>query len=475
MNPRRRLRVVSNYGNRFHPLSAIIKKSILKSGLVLLLWQAVALQAATTATNIAAGGEHTLFIKSDGSLWGMGLNNSGQLDRGTIMPETNRPVQIVSSGGGAIAAGEFHSLFLRSDGRLWAMGRNSEGELGDGTTTDRHLLVQIVSSNVIAIAAGNVHSLFLKSDGSLWAMGWNVTGQLGDGTTTVYTNRPEQIVSSDVIAIAAGNAHSLFLKNNSSLWAMGRNSEGELGDETTNNINTPEQIVSSGVTAIAAGGFHSLFLKSNGSLWGMGANVYGQLGDGTTNNISSPEQIVSSNVVAITAGDNYSFFLKSDGSLWAMGWNYYGQLGDGTTNNVDTPEQIVSSGVIAIASGEASVHSLFLKSDGSFWAMGYNGYGQLGDGFTNNMSLFPEQILPLPQPVLMCGISSGTNLQFNATCQFGGTFYLLVSTYLTQSLSQWMPVWTNSIHARVNNNFTATLTNAVSSSPEQRFYILQSQ
>ena len=81
-----------------------------------------------------------------------------------------------------IAAGGYHSLFLKSDGSLWVMGDNMFGQLGDGTYNNTNLPEQIVASNVTAIAAGEYHSLFLKSDGSLWAMGYNDYGQLGDGT-----------------------------------------------------------------------------------------------------------------------------------------------------------------------------------------------------------------------------------------------------------------------------------------------------
>jgi hypothetical protein len=74
----------------------------------------------------------------------------------------------------------------------------------------------------------------------------------------------------------------------------------------------------------------------------MGLNQSGQLGDGTDNNTNRPEMIVASNVTAIAAGLYYSLFLKSDGSLWAMGDNSGGQLGDGTYNNTNRPEEIVA-------------------------------------------------------------------------------------------------------------------------------------
>jgi alpha-tubulin suppressor-like RCC1 family protein len=205
----------------------------------------------------------------------------------------------------------------------------------------------------------------------------------------------------------------------------------------------------------------------------MGDNENGQLGDSTTNNVNQPKQIVLSNVVAIAAGFSHSLFLKADGSLWAMGYNGSGQLGDGTSNDSNIPKQIIATGIAQIVSENS--HNLLLKSDGSLWGMGYNYYGQLGDGFPTSNSALPEQIFPSPRPVLTNSISSATNLQFNAACQFGGTFYLLAGTNLTQSLSQWTPVATNVINYRFNNLFSATLTNAVNSSAGQQFYILQSQ
>jgi alpha-tubulin suppressor-like RCC1 family protein len=443
-------------------------KSALKSGLILMLMQTAAIQAETTVTNVAAGGWHSLFLKSDGSAWGMGI-------------ATNRPKQLVSSGVIEVAGGNVHSLFLKSDSSLWGMSFQWDGwNYIPG-------VFRVVSNGVVALARGcnNAHMLFIKSDGSLWGMGYNYYGQLGDGTFNDATN-PVQIMANGVLASAAGAGHSLFVGSNGSLWATGRNDYGQLGNGTTNLVNTPEQIVSSGVTAVAAGNFHSLFLKSDGSLWGMGANALGQLGDGTRNNISVPEQVVSNNVIAIACGGAHSLFIKSDGSLWAMGYDGSGQLGDGGAANkpplfsTNRPVRIVTSGVIAIAAGVD--HSLFARVEGSLWTMGLNDNGQLGDGFPNLSApgvwdhwSAPEQIVPSPQPLLTISITSKTNVQFKATCQFGGLFYLLTRANLSQPMNQWTRVRTNSVTARGTNNYTETITNAVNLSIGQQFYILQSQ
>jgi alpha-tubulin suppressor-like RCC1 family protein len=357
---------------------------------------------AQTVTRISAGYFQTLFVKSDGSLWGMGHNYEGEL--GDSIFATNFPYgpkypeQIVSSNVTTVSAGYYHSLFLTSDGSLWGMGANYNGQLGDGTfTTDFpygiNVPEQVVPSNVTAISAGGYHSLFLKSDGSLWAMGANPSGALGDGTYN-DNNRPERIVSSGVTAISAGYDYSLFLKSDGSLWGMGNNNVGQLGDGTYNNTNRPKMIVASGVTAIAAELDHSFFIKNDGSLWGMGDNAQGRLGDGSSSvdGVNVPEKIVSNNVTAIAGGYSVSLFLKTDGSLWDMGYNEFGELGDGSGNNAYFPEQIVASNVTAISAGEW--HSLFLKKDGTLWGMGYNGDGQLGLGTIDSVSI-PAQILPV--------------------------------------------------------------------------------
>ena len=79
--------------------------------------------------------------------------------------------------------------------------------------------------------------------------------------------------------------------------------------------------------------------------------------------------------------------LKQDGSLWATGYNGFGQLGDGTTTDRKNFVQ-VSESVKAVAAGR--YHTMMLKQDGSLWAAGWNEYGQLGYGTTTDSHNFAK-------------------------------------------------------------------------------------
>jgi Regulator of chromosome condensation (RCC1) repeat/PKD domain len=109
----------------------------------------------------------------------------------------------------AAAAGSQHSLAVRTDGTVWAWGANWSGQLGDGTTQQRTTPGQVSGlTNAAAVAAGYIHSLVLGTDGTVWAWGGNPYGQLGDGTTQLRTTPEEASGLTNVAAVAAGYYHS---------------------------------------------------------------------------------------------------------------------------------------------------------------------------------------------------------------------------------------------------------------------------
>ena len=316
-----------------------------------------------------------LKVNRDQVLFAVGSNSRGQLGDGTN-DERHIPVAIDSSVK-AVAAGIFHSLFLKGDGTLMGMG---DGEFIGGFSIEQNVLEpKTIDSGVSAISAGARHSLYVKNDGTLMAMGENEDGQLGDGTT--MDRLTPIVIDSSVVAVSAGTQHSLYVKIDGTLMAMGKNASGQLGDGTRGDKLEPV-VIDSNVSTIAAGNFHSLYVKNGGTLMAMGWNDSGQLGDGTTNDRITPVMI-DSDVKAVAAGNNNSFYVKTDGTLMAMGANN-GRLGDGTRTDRHTPI-VVDSDVIAVASGPGP-HTLYLKEDGTMKAMGWNDSGQLGDGTTMNRS-----------------------------------------------------------------------------------------
>jgi alpha-tubulin suppressor-like RCC1 family protein len=54
----------------------------------------------------------------------------------------------------------------------------------------------------------------------------------------------------------------------------------------------------------------------------------------------------------------------------------------------------MAPGASVLCGGGGDLHSLALKSDGTVWAWGSNGYGQLGDGPYDDR-LTPVQVLNL--------------------------------------------------------------------------------
>src|SRR5206468_1644563 len=185
-------------------------------------------------TAIAAGSYHGLALKEDGTVWAWGDNGYGQLGDGTTVASSSIPVRVkVLSGVTAIAAGSTFSLALVSDGTVWGWGQNQNGQLAQAAIHSTTTPVRVGDvGGVSAIAAGEFHTLALMQDGTVWAWGGNSTGALGDDATRGQnTPAPAPVRGlAGVRAIAAGGVFSAALKADGTVWAWGDNAHGQLGD-----------------------------------------------------------------------------------------------------------------------------------------------------------------------------------------------------------------------------------------------------
>ncbi len=349
---------------------------------------------------ISASSGHTVALKSDGTIWSWGINGDGQIGDGTTINKSVPTQEITEARDWvAVAAGQNHTVAVKSDGTLWSWGENTEGQLGDGTNENRLVPTQEITKAEFweTVAAGGDHTIALEENGSLWSWGKNEFGQLGEGTTDDRNfPGPDSTLDSDWIAISAGSRHTVALKSDGSFWSWGYNGHGQLGAEegsnTSRSIPGQEDTPEYNWTFISAGFNHTVALKSNGTLWAWGANDNSQLGDGTSTYREIPvqESTLAENWTSISASSSHTIAIKSNGTLWAWGNNSTGKLGDGTLTLRTTPTQEVTGSTLWSKTTAASGHTIALRSDGSLWSWGSNCGGLLGRGTDGNHS-FPAQ------------------------------------------------------------------------------------
>jgi YD repeat-containing protein len=268
--------------------------------------------------------------------------------------------------------------------------------------------------SVTLLGGRGYHNLAVKSDGTVWAWGWNSRGQLGHDTSTnlcpaplsgTCSNVPVQVIGiTNPLTITGGGFFSLALMPSHRLKAWGANENGQLGDGSYTDRSAPVDVSSvlSDVVQVSAGWRHAVAVTSAGTVWTWGDNTYGEIGNGitSTTGMSIPYQVAGlSNVTAVSGGDRFTAALKSDGTVWTWGWNGFGQLGDGTFTDRSTPVQVIGlSDVIYLAARD--YHVLVIKSDGSVWAWGSGGNGELGNNDTVDKNT-PVRVLFLERPIFL--------------------------------------------------------------------------
>jgi alpha-tubulin suppressor-like RCC1 family protein len=406
------------------------------------------------AHDLNGGDAFTVALKPDGTLWSWGYNGDSRLGDGTTENRTV-PVRVCDtgatdcaahpfSGAVAIATGAAHTLVLKGDGTVWGWGFNGDGQVGDGTHETRSTPVPVCDvgatdcaahplTGVVAVAAGYQHSMALKADGTVVGWGRNVDGEVGDGSgngqvlapvnvCAVGATAPCTAVAGNVlkdirILAAGGGGHSLAVGAQGAVFAWGYNKSGQVGvgDSSNRRVFTPEPVCAAGETSpctkfltgivdVDAWSGSSLAIDANGALWGWGGNNDGELSMVTTTTCysgSSCTEVPAPVCASVDAPCKYSLALLNDGTIRTWGNNGFGQLGDGTTENRTTgPVRVCAVGgevpctaflsdIAAISAG--NYHSLALSNTGHLYAWGEGATGALGDGAGANASV-PVQV-----------------------------------------------------------------------------------
>ena len=333
----------------------------------------------TDVKEVAAGNGFSIAVKNDGTAWHWGYdlfdeNISVVVTGGSV----DTPTQIQGmSGIISAAAGMDHALLLKNDGTVWAWGLNCTGEVGDNTTTMRPAPVQVTGlSDVVAIAAGAYHSLALKEDGTVWSWGSNSSGNLGLGDTQMRTV-PTQVTSltTPMAMIASGDYHSMAAAAQSSTaYFWGNNGDGQLGDNTTANKMNPTPQTFGGAVQKLSGGYRqsvvdyapnndlaSRISAYSGSIDGLSSRqVFGSVASKAVSYAGSYQALLrfpeEENKIVVygedqppayfpafrdfAIGEDHVLAITEDDTLWSWGGNGNSQLGHEANGYYATPVEI---------------------------------------------------------------------------------------------------------------------------------------
>jgi alpha-tubulin suppressor-like RCC1 family protein len=290
----------------------------------------------TDWNEVCSGTVNSFAIKQNGTLWGWGANNFGQLGNGSSSQYSLVPVQIGTGLWKVVKTGYHHTVAIKADGTLWAWGNNESATIGDGTFINKSVPTMInASTNWKTIDCNNTRNIAIKEDGTLWVWGLNapILGVTGMGSGTSYITVPTQVgTDTNWKEAVAGMGHFLALKNDNTLWAWGGGGQGKLGTGSTATIGFPTQIgTDTNWASIAADAQSSFGIKTDGTFWAWGQNIFGQLGNNSQINLLVPTQITTAtDWKAVASSINTTVALKTDGSLFTWGSNQFGTLGNGT-------------------------------------------------------------------------------------------------------------------------------------------------
>ncbi len=345
-----------------------------------------------------------------------------------------------------ISAGDEHSMILRTDGTVWTFGSNDQGQIGDMTLAERHAPVQVwgvsgvgLLGGISDIACGHYHNVAVGLSGNVYTWGKNHRGQLGNGVAggvgstydpgydsniPVFVRNPTDTdIHENGRLAGAGKNHVLLAMADGQMTAWGYNLSGQLGNGISGgsgdayddgiDSNLPLYVEDADGTALlenvvmtASGAYHSLALLADGTVRTWGSNYYGQLGLGIDGGDPSDfdvgidfdyPQIVYNphlgtpleDIVFIAAGDYHSLAINSEGIIYSWGRNNCGQIGGHappSAGNQPDPVRVGGGesgmdwidGMIAVDGGR--YHTVALRNDGTVWTWGDNFYGQLGNG-----------------------------------------------------------------------------------------------
>ncbi|MEC7180820.1 MAG: LamG-like jellyroll fold domain-containing protein, partial [Candidatus Thermoplasmatota archaeon] len=240
----------------------------------------------------------------------------------------------------------------------------------------------------------------INSTKSLLCWGYNGFGNLGLGNTTdqyspVAVTFPNGGTVEKVADSGGYPLHNCAIMTNGSLYCWGYNQYGQLGIGSTTQQTTPQLVnLGSGVKAVdvSVGSGFTCAVTDAGALMCWGDNAYGKLGIGSTSPSyhSTPQNAslpTNRKAVDVQLGHVHGCALLDNGDVACWGYNGFGGLGTGNTNQRTSPTVVSLDSQRQVASlGMGKHHTCIGYDNGSVVCAGRDNWGQQGTYSASNVN-----------------------------------------------------------------------------------------
>jgi len=231
---------------------------------------------------------------------------------------------------------------------------NFTGGIGSTTTeANRKKIVEIATPHGTDGTHGAV--IVRDEDGKVHGTGYNAHGLMGQSNTTAQSQFKEYPTfgsTTDLKAKQIKLSNStvpclITLTNNGDVYHTGYSSYYQHGENNTTAHNVPTIVPNVGTTAgetpidrLACVSYKGVFvIDTSDNMWNWGYDNNGAFGrGGVVGNYYNPTNVMANvdKVQCANTGTNYNgtLIIKKDGTLWGSGYNGYGQLGQGNTTQI---------------------------------------------------------------------------------------------------------------------------------------------
>jgi len=280
-------------------------------------------------SKIVAGGNHTLLLLDDGTVYYSGV----QYDGGVPSVSSSAPSTIFEEAyifetmGGKVkfcSAWWEGSVFVDQDDCFFTAGLGSKGEQGTGGSSDSVALrgLQYFPEDrnqewgkVVDLASAVDHTVAIISDGSVWGWGNGRKGQLDVPTEIAWQPRRFENSGYSVARVFCGRDFTFLMNKDGTHKVLGTH-KWQLQQDGLSQIAGWKDV---GVS------WGSVFvLKGDGKVESWGRNDHGQL---------APPGLPDIEKIAV--GSEHVVALTKDGKVISWGWGEHGNCGAGTDENGD--------------------------------------------------------------------------------------------------------------------------------------------